>query len=299
MSAISEMDYDCIDDIETMDKDEIMALKYVDDSGAQPVSKDVPMKAKKRLLHLLWWRDHCVSQQADKHIAIEDWMKLTDDTYEAFRSTVAANLARGGSSKTTPEAAAVTSNQVLDFQRGHKRNVAAYMEFSGHRKSWFKVKRNWMSNAANDGIEAILLTSYEVPETKTEARQLFDSMNKYFYNALQNAVKSGQALILLRESEDGFDGRQAYLSMLYFYERAANLSLIKTQCISELSGMKLNRNYPGGALKFFNAFQNTYLDLESASKKPVPDEEKIGVLNASLEDSCFLTIRTTMEPLSL
>ena len=63
--------------------------------------------------------------------------------------------------------------------------------------------------------------------------------------------------------------------------------------------MKLNRNYPGGALKFFNAFQNTYLDLESASKKPVPDEEKIGVLNASLEDSRFLTIRTTMETLSL
>ncbi len=299
MTAIRELDYDCIDDIETMDKDEIMALKYVDNAGAQPVTKDVPMKAKKRLLHLLWWRDHCVSQQADKHLAIDDWMKLTDDTYEVFRSTVAANIARVGSGKTTPEAAAVTSNQVLDFQRGHKRNVSAYMEFSGDRKSWFKVKRNWMSNAANDGIEVILSISYEVPEMKTEARQLFDSMNKYFYNALQNAVKSGQALILLRESEDGFDGRQAYLSMLYFYERAANLSLIKTQCISELSGMKLNRNYPGGALKFFNAFQNTYLDLESASKKPVPDEEKIGVLNASLEDSRFLTIRTTMETLSL
>lgn len=82
-------------------------------------------------------------------------------------------------------------------------------------KSWFKVKQNWMSNAANDGIEAILATSYEVPEMKTEAPQLFDSMNKkYFYNALQNAVKSGQALILLRKCEDGFDGRQAYLSML-------------------------------------------------------------------------------------
>lgn len=198
MAAMSELDYDCIDDIETMDKDEIMSLQYLDTSGAAPVRKDVPMKAKKRLLHLLWWRDHCVSQRADKHLEIDDWMKLTDVTYEAFRSTVAANIARaGGAGKTTPEAAAVTSNQVLDFQRGHKRNVAAYMDFSGDRKSWFKVKRNWMSNAANDGIEAILAISYEVPEIMTEARQLFDSMNKYFYNALQNAVKSGQAVILL------------------------------------------------------------------------------------------------------
>ncbi len=139
-----------------------------------------------------------------------------------------------------------------------------------------------MRNAANEGIEAILSIGYEVSEMEIEARQLIDSMNTYFYDALQNAVKSGQELILLRESDDGFDGRQSYLSMLYSYERAANLSLIKTQCISELSGVKLNRNYPGGALKFFNAIQNTYLDLKSAFKKPVPNVEKIvGVLNAS------------------
>lgn len=93
MAAISELDYDDIDDNETMDKDEIMALQYMDTSGAQSVIKDVPMKAKKRLLHLLWRRDHCVSQQADKHISLEDLMKLTDDTYEHFRLTEAAKIA--------------------------------------------------------------------------------------------------------------------------------------------------------------------------------------------------------------
>jgi hypothetical protein len=68
------------------------------------------------------------------------------------------------------------------------------------------------------------------------------------------------------------------------YERAENLTLIKTDCMKELLTMKLNWNHPGGPLKFFQQFQNCYLDLESATKKAVPDEEKIGALNAALED---------------
>jgi hypothetical protein len=138
-----------------------------------------------------------------------------------------------------------------------------------------------------------------VPVEGTEARQLFDTMNRYFYNALQNCVKGGQALILLRECELTFDGRNAFIKMVHFYERAANLSLIKTQCTSELAGMRLNRNYPGGPLKFFQNFQNTYLDLESATKVPVSDEEKIGALNAALDDSRFQPVRTTIETLAL
>eukprot|EP00957_Ditylum_brightwellii_P115981 8847423-Ditylum_brightwellii.AAC.1 len=70
-----------------------------------------------------------------------------------------------------------------------------------------------------------------------------------------------------------------------FYERKENLTLIQTDCNAKLSKMRLNHIYMGGPLKFFPAFQNVYLDLESCIEKTVPDEEKIGALNASMDDS--------------
>jgi hypothetical protein len=88
--------------------------------------------------------------------------------------------------------------------------------------------------------------------------------------------------------KSGFDGPSAYLNVLNFHYQAANLCIIKTQDTAELAGMKLNQTYPGGALKFFNVFQNSYLDLEGASNHSVLDGEKIGLLCASLMGSLLV-----------
>ena len=69
--------------------------------------------------------------------------------------------------------------------------------------------------------------------------------------------------------------------------------------MSKLSELKLTKNYPGGALKFFQTFQNTYLDLENATGKVIDDDEKIGTLNASLDDDRFTGVRTTIETMAL
>eukprot|EP00957_Ditylum_brightwellii_P175476 13359788-Ditylum_brightwellii.AAC.1 len=63
--------------------------------------------------------------------------------------------------------------------------------------------------------------------------------------------------------------------------------------------MRLNQNCKGGPLKFFLAFWNVYLDLENCTGKTVSDEEKIGALNASINDSCFNSVWTTIETLAL
>eukprot|EP00957_Ditylum_brightwellii_P147183 11207620-Ditylum_brightwellii.AAC.1 len=68
-----------------------------------------------------------------------------------------------------------------------------------------------------------------------------------------------------------------------FYERKENLTLIQTACNTKLSKMRLNQNYKCGPLKLILAFQNVYFDLESCTGKTVPDEEKIGVFNASMD----------------
>ena len=57
------------------------------------------------------------------------------------------------------------------------------------------------------------------------------------------------------------DGREVWIGIIEFYDRKSNLDLVSNQYQTELATMQLNRNYPGGALKFFQLFQSTYLDI--------------------------------------
>eukprot|EP00957_Ditylum_brightwellii_P111409 8496983-Ditylum_brightwellii.AAC.1 len=120
-----------------------------------------------------------------------------------------------------------------------------------------------------------------------EARQHYKSKNQYFYNVLQNCVKGGQGLIYIRKHELTLDGREDFLEMMDFYERKENITLIQTDYNTKLSKMKLDWSYKGGPLKFFLDFQNIYLDLENYTGKTVLDEEKLGDLNASMDESYF------------
>eukprot|EP00957_Ditylum_brightwellii_P135148 10303775-Ditylum_brightwellii.AAC.1 len=63
--------------------------------------------------------------------------------------------------------------------------------------------------------------------------------------------------------------------------------------------MRLDQNYKGCPLKFFLAFQNIYLDLENCTGKAVPDEEKIGALDASMDDSHVSSVCTKIKTLAL
>ena len=305
MKAMEELVYNEIDDIATMTQTEIMELEY--DSDGQGTMKKVPMKARKLLLHVLWWRDMEAATRASRQVGAEDWLNLTEDRFQTFRDAEAANMARSGTTRVpvtttssgTTGTGAVTGREVDNFRKLHKRDPGAYTVFNGDRRYWFRAKRNWKSNASNDGINALLNESYSVPAEGTQARDLYDAQNQYLYNVLQTCVKGGQALVHVRENEDSCDGRETYLAMISFYERKANLSLIKTQCMEELATLRLTRNFPGGPLKFFQQFQNVYLDLENAGKTIVSDDEKIAQLNAALVDPRFSTVRETVETMSL
>eukprot|EP00957_Ditylum_brightwellii_P062797 4765138-Ditylum_brightwellii.AAC.1 len=63
MTAMGDLRYEFIDNVVTMDKEEVMRLLYTVKKGDQSVevTKDVPIKSKKNLLHVMWWCDHGVS----------------------------------------------------------------------------------------------------------------------------------------------------------------------------------------------------------------------------------------------
>eukprot|EP00957_Ditylum_brightwellii_P165954 12635690-Ditylum_brightwellii.AAC.1 len=175
MKAMGELEYDPIKDIVIMDKEEETKLSYTvkvtkGDKEAE-VTKDVPLKLKKKILHVMWWCDHEVLLRASKLLTTEDWLKLTGDEFDIFVDTIAANMARTVAKTDLDETSTVTVTQVNDFQRGHRRHLTIFKQFNGDRRMWFMCKRNWHSNAINDGIKHLMENYYNVPLDGMEARQ--------------------------------------------------------------------------------------------------------------------------------
>eukprot|EP00957_Ditylum_brightwellii_P075378 5727779-Ditylum_brightwellii.AAC.1 len=152
MKAMCDLEYDFTKDIVTMDKEEVMRLLYkvTKEDRSIEVTKDVPMKLKKKLLHVLWWCNQKVLLRANK---------------------IAVNMARTAI-KMDPDAAfTITVKQFNDSQRGHKRNLRVFKYFNGDHRMWFMCQRNWNSNAVNDGIKHLMESSYTVPLDETEAKE--------------------------------------------------------------------------------------------------------------------------------
>ena len=193
------------------------------------------------------------------------------------------------------EGGIVTSSHVTEFARGHQRNPAAYTDFSDDNRHWFRIKRNWESNAANDGVCHLMDIKRVKPDENTEARRLYDAQNNYFYNVLQINVKGGKALVILRKYQDEQDGATVYQELIDHYEHKSNKSLIKAKCTEELVGLKLTPKFPVGPKKFFLQLQNVCLDLENAAESTISNEVKSGMLNAALQDPRFAATRTSEE----
>eukprot|EP00957_Ditylum_brightwellii_P108159 8251576-Ditylum_brightwellii.AAC.1 len=81
---------------------------------------------------------------------------------------------------------------------------------------WFICKRNWHSNAGNEGIKYLMESSYTVPPDGTKARELYKSENWHFYYVLLNCVKGGQGLIHIRKHELTLDGRESFCEIMDF-----------------------------------------------------------------------------------
>eukprot|EP00957_Ditylum_brightwellii_P212102 15366965-Ditylum_brightwellii.AAC.1 len=146
MKAMGELDYDSIEYIVTMDKEEVMRLLYTvkvtKGDKVFEVPKDLPMKSKKKLLHVLWWCNHKVSLRASKLVTIEDWLDLTEDKFDIFVDTIAANMAKTAV-KTDPDGAStVTVKQFNNFQRGHRKDSTVFKHFNGNCRMWCMGKRN-------------------------------------------------------------------------------------------------------------------------------------------------------------
>ena len=321
--ALAQLGYDSVSDLLTMEKDEIMELKYLPKDPAVPATPtnlptppprksvlvDVPKKTLKKLLHFTWWHASLAEQKMTRSLTPQDFVDLTADDFQSFVQVHAPRIALTGHSTNShasldASSGAVTNAASLEWQKGHRRDIKVYSKWNGESYKWFRIKDNWKTSAALDGVLPVI--TEPVPRPGTEAKVLYDQQNQYLFGAFSAAVSGGQAQVIVRTHAPTMDGKAVFEGIVQHYERNANVMLMKTECITELNNMRLTNRYPGGPTKFFQKFQTIYLDYDAIARNSksgtqvLADEDKIATLNAALnQDERFASIRSTMDTMAL
>ena len=68
-----------------------------------------------------------------------------------------------------------------DSQKGHEQEILAYASYNGYLRYWFREKRNWLSNFANNVVFNMLSMDYFIKADGTTEKYLFHAMNNYVF----------------------------------------------------------------------------------------------------------------------
>ena len=160
-----------------MDKDEVMDLNYSESSADTPF----PMKSKRKLFHLIWWRYYTVSLKSYKIMSNDEWMKQTQYDYEAIRSKQVTNIAISGEGQLVAVNKTTYGPSASYYWKGHNWDMSAYASYNGNLRYWFCEKQNWLSDSANNGVSDMISKDYVITADVTTTKYLFDAMNCYVF----------------------------------------------------------------------------------------------------------------------
>ncbi len=160
--AMEKENIDSIIDVLSLTETDLAELTYEEVSGSSGivsttetrVEKKLPLKDRKLLLHVLWWRDMLASTRSDGNVTTEDWLNLKAEEFDQFRLTVAANRARGGTKSESSSSApgVVTTSRVDKFLSNIKLEVTQYPKFDGSIDKWLPFKRRVTALARTHGM---------------------------------------------------------------------------------------------------------------------------------------------------
>ena len=242
-----------------------------------------------------WWYQDQSSQLIQ---ALDDdfWLEMSKDDFDIFRRSKVPSITSGtGNSSAKVHAGGdVNSNIVMSFQKSIKLDVGQYPDFKGNLEGWLPFKWRLKAVAATHGIERVIGDVAPEVLPGTQDSRLYDKQNSFLYSVFTQKLRGGPAVLALRAAEDSKDARAVFTRLVEHYESTSNLMVISQKCHSRIQGLKLTRQFRGGAQAFVTQLQNAFLDLEYCTGVDKNDLEKKTTLLLAIEDSNFYSIRDTL-----
>jgi len=239
-----------------------------------------------------WYADH-------QFMDLEYWFDLTSEEFRRYSLSKNAKRIQapttpafnGPSTSFSPITPATQSSKLTttsstfsstsEFTKGMKRSPADYGELKndGNWKQW---KRDLKTTAASHGVLDVLDPKYK-PVT-TEDINLFQAMNTFMYSVFQKKLHTSKAKRPLLKYLETMDAQKVYEELLESYEDNLTGELQATELRTQLTNMKLDKNWKSTYETFIHQWSNKVYELEVLEEKPLDDTLKRSWITASLSN---------------
>ncbi len=188
-----------------------------------------PKKGRKKVWHLLLFRDHLAKIRKNGYI---DWEDITQEMFREYQSTILPLFLRGGATKSSGDDTDdnVTNKQLENFEHAIKIITDHYPKFNSQVEHWLPFKRKFISVAKSHNMEAVLDNladeTFTPPDEGSHARILWDKQNDFLFSAMNQQITGSRSILILRKHEANSDARKAFIELMWVYESTANKQAI-------------------------------------------------------------------------
>ena len=205
-----------------------------------------------------------------------EWLNLTSDDFDEFRSKWRSNAAM-------MPVINVSRNPLQDFQRGVKRDPAAFTVLK-EIKQWDTWKRDTLAIASAQLIHDVFDEKY-TPSGSTE-KQLFRLQQNYVYSVFTRILKTDTGLELVRTHQDSKDAQAMFALLSKDAEKSATASLTSGDILTYITTARVGDGKWRGSVKSFiqhwsDQFRQYATLIPHAD--PFPDDMKLILLQNAVE----------------
>jgi hypothetical protein len=148
--------------------------------------------------------------------------------------------------------------------------MSDYPTFSGKMDDWYEFKDQFEGTAQGQGMGLVV---QEQKDTDILDSASFKKHSTFIYSVLKWNCAKGTAAVKIRKFSDSNDGYRAWIAMKQYYESHGSVEQYVSDCMTELSKLKLDYNTHSGYEKYVSDFETLCLRLDEA-KDPLSDVQK-------------------------
>ncbi len=223
-----------MDDILSLDLDEIKSLTYTQDNRQHAVlfhHKKVLESFQNYIIHM--------NMEGDRVRSVTDYFDISRTDFTDFRRGDGVGFVRPTApSKRTSSSTAKTPAE--EFRKGIKRDPKLFEIFKND-ENWDAFHRKVITEARSQGVEDVLLPEF-MPMTVQETA-LFEEKQKYMMSVFSHVLKTTNGINILQKHSKLGDAQQVWKDLCEKYDESTRGDLSAAQFLSFISSARLGDSF--------------------------------------------------------
>lgn len=269
---------DSIEDLVTMDYDDIYALQQVETANNITVRSELNRGTKKLILILVDY----LNEMKIKLTKVDEWLTLKRDDFVVFRLNYKEYKQNPTMSRSNSGAYQNDTKLELDLFKRSIKCDATLFPMLKEDKNWDAWNRSVQALACTQDVSEVLDSNY-IPEDDNN-KLLFDHKQSYLYSVFNRIILTDVGKTIVRKYEDTYDAQKVYSDLVSYSKDSASANLTIENLNAQLTNLKLDSRWSGTSHGFILYWRDCMCILEDMTpvEEHYTDIQKKRMLEAAV-----------------